>query len=112
MGVCGLAYDFYPKAESGEKVRNLRFPDGTKPSGRERFRVAFNSYTLASGGGRFALLRKIAERPNSRLDMTGIDTRSAVAEYIRKHSPLRLEADASVTMCREEETTPAGLPRR
>jgi 2',3'-cyclic-nucleotide 2'-phosphodiesterase (5'-nucleotidase family) len=102
LGVYGLSYELHPNAPPGERVRNLRLADGRKPDARKRFRVAMNSYALASGGGRFPLLRKIVERPESRLEMTDIDTRAAVIEYVRKHSPLQIDAGVGVTVVRRE----------
>ena len=102
LGVYGLSYELHPNAPPGERVRNLRLADGSKPHARKRFRVAMNSYALASGGGRFPLLRKIVERPESRLEMTDIDTRTAVIEYVRKHSPLQIDAGADVTVVRRK----------
>jgi 2',3'-cyclic-nucleotide 2'-phosphodiesterase (5'-nucleotidase family) len=103
LGVYGLSYELYPNAALGERVRNLCLADGSKPHARKRFRVAMNSYALASGGGRFPVLREIAERPESRLEMTDIDTRTAVVEYVRKHNPLRVDAGAGVTVVRRED---------
>ena len=103
LGVYGLSYELCPNALPGERVRNLRLADGSRPHARKRFRVAMNSYTLASGGGRFAVLRETAGRPESRLEMTNIDTRTAVVEYVRKHSPLRIEAGTGVTVVRRED---------
>ena len=103
LGVYGLSYELHPNAPPGERVKNLCLADGGKPHARKRFRVAMNSYTLASGGGRFPLLREIAERPESRLEMTDIDTRTAVVEYVRKHSPLRIDAGTGVTIVRRED---------
>lgn len=104
LGVYGLSYELHPNAPPGERVRNLRLADGSRPHARKRFRVAMNSYTLASGGGRFALLRETAKRPESRLEMTNIDTRTAVVDYVRKHSPLRIEAGVGVTVVRREDS--------
>lgn len=103
LGVYGLSYELHPGAPSGERVRNLCLADGSKPHARKRFRVAVNSFALASGGGRFPVLREIAERPESRLEMTDIDTRTAVVEYVRKHNPLRIDAGTEVTVVRREE---------
>ena len=103
LGVHGLSYELHPNAPPGERVRNLCLADGSKPHARKRFRVAMNSYTLASGGGRFPALREIVERPESRLEMTDVDTRTAVVEYVRKHSPLRIEAGTGVTVVRRED---------
>lgn len=103
LGVYGLSYELHPNAPSGERVQNLCLADGSKPHARKRFRVAMNSYVLASGGGRFPMLREIVERPKSRLKMTNIDTRTAVVEYVRKHSPLRIDAGTGVTVVRRED---------
>ena len=100
MGVWGLAYDITPGAPPGRRVRNLRLPDGSVPHARRRFRVALSSYALASGGGRFPRLRRIAGRPESRLEITEIDTRRAVADYVRKRSPLRIGAGTTVKLVR------------
>jgi 2',3'-cyclic-nucleotide 2'-phosphodiesterase / 3'-nucleotidase len=105
LGVYGLSYELHPNAPPGERVQNLCLADGRKPHARKRFRVAMNSYTLASGGGRFPVLRGIAERPESRLEMTDIDTRTAVVEYVRKRSPLRIDAGSGVTVVRREGPT-------
>ena len=102
MGVYGVAYDFCPDAEAGSRIRNLRLPDGTKPHGKQRFRVAVNSYSLASGGGRFRVLARLAERPNSRLEMTRIDTRTTVADYIARKSPLDIRADPQAVVVLKE----------
>jgi len=64
--------------------------DDSKPHARKRFRVGLNSYTLASGGGRYAVLRRVVEQPESRFQLMEIDTRSAVEQYVRSHSPLKL----------------------
>jgi 2',3'-cyclic-nucleotide 2'-phosphodiesterase (5'-nucleotidase family) len=102
LGVRGIGYDFYPKAQKGNRVRNLRLADGSLPNGRRRFRVASNSYALASGGGRFPALRRLAGQPNSRLEMTEIDTRAAVVDYVRKHNPLCFEEGREVQVVRRD----------
>ena len=107
LGVYGLAYDLYPKAPLGSRVRNLRLPDGTFIHPKKRLRVASNSYALASGGGRFPALRRFADAPVARLEMTDIDTRNAVTDYVRKHSPLALGEGTDVRVLRHEDETPA-----
>ena len=102
MGVYGVAYDFCPDAEDGYRIRNLRLADGTKPHGKQRFRVAVNSYALASGGGRFRVLARLAERPNTRMEMTRVDTRTAVADYIARKSPLDIHADTQAVAVLKE----------
>ena len=88
LGVRGLRYELRPDAPEGQRIGELTLADGSKPHARRRFRTATSSFVLASGGGRFRTFRRLALQPESRLEMTGIDTRSAVIEYVRKRSPL------------------------
>jgi 2',3'-cyclic-nucleotide 2'-phosphodiesterase (5'-nucleotidase family) len=91
MGVYGITYELHETEEPGQRVRNLRLADGSAIHARRRLSVALNSYVLASGGGRFPAARRLADQPLSRLEMTGVDTRSAVREYIVEHSPLQID---------------------
>jgi len=90
LGVWGVAYDLHPDAAPGQRVQNLRLTDGTKPHARKRFAVALNSHTLASGGGRFLSVSQIVAGPHARFVLTTNDTRSAVADFIRAHSPVKI----------------------
>lgn len=94
LGLYGASYDLDAEAAPGSRVRNLRLADGRKPHPRRRLKVATSSYALASGGGRYPFLRRLAVHPVSRLEMTGVDTRSAVADYVRRHNPLRAPGPA------------------
>ena len=89
LGVWGLAYDLHPAAAPGQRVQNLRLADGTRPHARKRLAVALNSHTLASGGGRFPAVPQIVARPQARFVLTTNDTRTAVADYVRQHTPLQ-----------------------
>jgi 2',3'-cyclic-nucleotide 2'-phosphodiesterase/3'-nucleotidase len=91
LGVWGVAYDLHPHAAPGQRVQNLRLADGTKPHARKRWAVALNSHTLASGGGRFPSVPQIVAGPHARFVLTTNDTRSAVRDFIRAHSPLKIE---------------------
>lgn len=91
LGVWGVAYDFHPHAAAGQRVQNLRLADGTKPHARKRLAVALNSYTLASGGDRFPSVPQLVANPHARFMLTTHDTRTAVADFIRAHSPLKVE---------------------
>lgn len=55
--------------------------------GDVRIPVAFNSYTLAGGGGRFPVLRRITRQPICELRKCEDDTREAVRRYLRIHDP-------------------------
>jgi 2',3'-cyclic-nucleotide 2'-phosphodiesterase/3'-nucleotidase len=100
-GVYGFTYEFYPDRPPGAQVGNIRLADGRGWLEGERIRVAFNSHDLASAGGRFARLREIADRPSSRLEETALDSREAVIAYIRKHSPLEIEAVEGVRIMKK-----------
>ncbi len=100
LGAYGLSYELHPDAPRGRRVRQLSLADGTRPHPKKRLRVAMNSHALASGGGRFPRLRSVVDRPNARFELTNIDTRSAVFDYVRKHSPLDIAAGSTVTVVR------------
>lgn len=88
MGVYGIQYEWHEYAPSGEQIRNIRYPDGSPVHPRKRLRVALNSYVLASGGGRFPTIRRMADQPLSRLTITDIQTRDAIIDYFKDHSPV------------------------
>jgi 2',3'-cyclic-nucleotide 2'-phosphodiesterase (5'-nucleotidase family) len=91
MGAWGLRYDWGKDGRGSARVENLRLADGSHLHPRQRFRVAVNSYVVASGGRRFPRLREIAERPESRLQLLDVDTRTAVANFVKAHSPLTVQ---------------------
>lgn len=103
MGVYGIQYELHAYAERGQRIRNLRLADGSAIHPRKRLRVAMNSYVLASGGRRFPAARRMADDPVNRLMMTGIDTRSALRDYIQRHSPLAIEVEEAVRLVRSPE---------
>lgn len=100
QGVYGVRYELHAGAAKGKRVRDLRKADGSHLHPRKRYRVAMNSYVLASGGERFAKARLLADRPVARLRMMEIDTRTAVGDYIRRNSPLQSEPWDYVTIVR------------
>ncbi len=119
-GVYGLTYDLAPNAAPGARVSNIRLtgrqktdrgrqppeniPEKTDNEGRtpddgdripagQRIRVAFNSYDMASAGGRLLRLRAILDKSTSRLEeYPDVDTRDAVLAYLRAHQPLDITA--------------------
>ncbi|MDD5679326.1 MAG: bifunctional UDP-sugar hydrolase/5'-nucleotidase [Kiritimatiellae bacterium] len=101
-GVYGLTYDLKPKAAAGERISNIRLAGSRKTddpaspggyAGQGRVRVAFNSYDMASAGGRFPRLRAILDQDTSRLEESpDADTREAVLAYLRAHQPLDIQA--------------------
>lgn len=100
MGVYGIRYDLHAYADPGRRVRQLRRADGSRIHPRKRLRVAMNSYVLASGGQRFPAARRLADDPLTRLEMTDVDTRAAVRDYIKRNSPIAIEVEEAVNIRR------------
>jgi 5'-nucleotidase len=65
------------------RVRDLRDRDGRPLAPGRRLRVAFNSYVVAGGGGRFPVLREVLRRPEAGLQDLGISTRDALRDQVR-----------------------------
>jgi len=84
MGTLGLSYTVKPDAEKGKRIINMKDADGKTLHSRKRYRVAMNSYVLASGGGRFPGLRQIIDEPISRLELTKVYTRDALRDWVKK----------------------------
>lgn len=92
-----FGFNFELVDESGvARVRKLRDQNGKALHARKKYRVAFNSYVLASGGERHMTVRRIADTPESRLEMLTVDTRSAVVELLQQdmHERDTIENDA------------------
>lgn len=85
QGIFGLRYDLDLSAPEGARVGNLRLPNGEKLHGRRRYRVAVNTYVLASGGGRHRRVRAWSRDPHVRLEITKANTREMLRDYIRRH---------------------------
>ena len=102
IGTWGLSYEIHAYAPPGERIRNLRWADGTAINGRRRLRVALNSYHLAGGGGRFPKLAGLAAQPHARLTMHPVGMRDLVADYIRTQRVLDIPAGTGVDVIRTE----------
>jgi 2',3'-cyclic-nucleotide 2'-phosphodiesterase (5'-nucleotidase family) len=89
-GIGGLKMKLRMSAPQGERVVALTDRDGKPLDDSQRYKVAFNSYELASGGLRFSKLREIAERPSSKLVEYDFQTRESVIRYIEKQKELNL----------------------
>ncbi len=87
MGAYGFTYEIEEQGGVRRAVQ-LKRADGSTPHPRQRLRVCVNSYVVASGGKRFNRLREIAERPETRLQLLPVDTRTAVLDYLKAHRPL------------------------
>ena len=81
MGVSGIQCEIDPSAPAGSRVRRIFLPDGRTPHARQRFRTAINSHVLASAGGRFPTVRRLAGEPEVRRDLTPLDTRTLLMEW-------------------------------
>ncbi len=75
-------------------VERLLAADGTALPEAGRLKVAFNSYTMAGGGGRFPVLRQILTRPQAGATDSGIDSRDAVRRFLEARRGFNLEMTA------------------
>ena len=99
----GLDYDLYPNAEPGNRVRNLRLPDGSPLHGTKRYPVAVSSYLLAGGGGRFPTFARLAARPESRIRWLPGNIRDIVERWLRAQpSPFEIPSGTGVRVFRRE----------
>jgi len=79
--VCGMIYD--------KETNRLLFPDGTPPHGRERLAVAIPGFLRASGGGRYPLIKEIADEPRSRSRLLSVSVRDALRTHLENRTPQR-----------------------
>ncbi len=81
LGPYGFTFDV-ERVGDEMQVGTLRDVEGNPLHARKRYRVAMNSFVLASGGARYPRTRALVEKPEARLRMLDIDTRSAVARLM------------------------------
>ncbi len=89
-GVYGVFVEFDRENRVVELYDRERNP---LPAADRLYRTAFNSYTLAGGGGRFPVLREIVERAREqgRVEDPGLWSRDAVVEYLRANPDLTVK---------------------
>ncbi|NLG35246.1 MAG: bifunctional metallophosphatase/5'-nucleotidase [Lentisphaerae bacterium] len=100
FGAWGLQYEVHPDAPPGKRIRNLRAADGSPIHGRRRIRVAFNSYHLAGGGGRFPQLVRTVTSSPARLEVLETTTREMVIDYIRRQGELSISPGTHAVVVR------------
>jgi 2',3'-cyclic-nucleotide 2'-phosphodiesterase/3'-nucleotidase len=100
LSAWGLSCEIHTYAPPGERIRNLRRADGSPLHGRQRIRVAINSYHLSGGGGRFPRLAELVAQPHAGLAMHPLSMRAMVAGYIQSHSPLDIPPGTTTTVIR------------
>lgn len=83
-GVYGLTYRLSFDGRL-PRISDVRIGGRPAEHGGRRYKIAFNSFDLASAGDRLPRLREITERPASALRDTGLDTRQIVIDYIAGH---------------------------
>ena len=98
LAVYGVCYRLHRSASIGQRVQQMRYPDGEHIHPRKRLKCVVSSYALASGGGRFKELRKLAGKPEVRHESTGKDMRECLIEYIKRNSPLEDFGESWVTV--------------
>ena len=90
FGAWGLRYEVHPDEPVGRRIRNLRAADGSALHHRRRLKVAFNSYHLAGGGGRFPGLVRAVGSPHARLEILPGTTREMVVDYVKRRGELTI----------------------
>ncbi len=88
LGISGVDYRIDYDESGKPLIVDMRLSDGSVPHPRKRFKVALSSYVLASGGGKFKVVREVTAAPKARLELTDILIRDALREYMRRHNPL------------------------
>lgn len=78
--------------DENNQVTACVWPDG-KEFSKGRITIAFHSYTLAGGGGRFPVLRALAEDPQCKPVETGLSTRDVVRKHFQRHSPVTVSPE-------------------
>lgn len=82
-GIEGVRVEWDPHAPKGQRVKSVKDADGRPIHPRKRISVAFNSYDLASAGGRLPALRALTQKPECRFRLTSLDTRTVTETWIR-----------------------------
>ncbi len=82
-GIEGVRVEWDARAPKGQRVKSVTGADGRPIHPRKRITVAFNSYDLASAGGRLPALRRLAQKPECRFRLTDLNTRTIMEEWIR-----------------------------
>lgn len=87
-------WGFYVEVDRQGNIKNeLKFADGTPWQDKSaRYTIAFSSYVLGGAGGKFPVLRKIADSPAARATNKDILMRDALKDYISKNSPLKIKS--------------------
>ena len=102
FGAWGLRYELHPKASDGRRIRKLRAADGRPINGKKRIPVAFNSYHLSGGGGRFPAIAKAAADPRARLQMFDEPVRDMVMDYLRRHRSIAIPEGTNAVVVLKE----------
>jgi 2',3'-cyclic-nucleotide 2'-phosphodiesterase/3'-nucleotidase len=106
MGNSGFHYDLLSFAPAGERISSISLPSGKALHPRKRYRLALNSYVLASGGQRYPRTRYLADQPITRLEWTGEETRAIVRSYLKTNPDLDVNLEPGLTVVRREKVTP------
>jgi 2',3'-cyclic-nucleotide 2'-phosphodiesterase (5'-nucleotidase family) len=84
----GGIWGFHAEIDAeGSRVGRIRLPGRDLKPG-ERIPVAFNSYTVASGGGRFPILRRLLRTPQVQLRDQRVNSRTLLRNYLLRTSQL------------------------
>lgn len=101
LGIHGMTYQYTASAETGSRINDLRFDDGSRPHGRRRLRVALHTHMLEQQGEARNVLRHLAALPETRWTDHDLDSRRLLLDYIEKHGPIEVNARAGLIVSDE-----------
>ena len=84
-GVYGMTYCITFDGNGDSCISDIRIGGQPAEPPPRRYKIAFNSFDLASAGNRLPRLREITEKPSSMLRNTGLETRQIVIDYVANH---------------------------
>lgn len=88
LGIGGLKLVFDPKADTGSRVLSLKRPDGTPVGNEDTLTIAMNSYDFAGWRQRAAAMQQALADPHTEVAETGLDTRTAVTNFIHSRKTI------------------------
>jgi 2',3'-cyclic-nucleotide 2'-phosphodiesterase/3'-nucleotidase len=81
----------YTGRGAGTRTTSIRDADGRELEASRRFKIAFNSYDAAGGGGKLPLLRRVLDEPASKRTFHPLQSRALLVDFLNRHQPLGLD---------------------
>ncbi len=100
LGIFGMTYRHLPGNPVGSTIDDLQLPDGARPHGRRRLRVALHAHILEEDEEVRAVLRDVSARPTSRLTLHPLDSRRLLLDYIERVEEIDLRPQPGLLQAR------------